>query len=68
MINRLKIIVNLLLGKHIVIYNIWTKEVLMIIGGENEIITKRYNYEFIGNEVCLKGKRGKKILFDEEVK
>lgn len=67
MINKLKIIVNLLLGKNIVIYNVWTKEVLMIIGGESEIITKRYNYEFIGNEPCLKGKRGK-ILFDKEVK
>jgi len=67
MINKLKIIVNLLLGKNIVIYNVWTKEVLMIIGGEKEIITKRYNYEFTGNEPCLKGKRGK-ILFDKEVK
>ena len=46
--NRLKIILNLLLGKDIVIYDNWHKEVLMIIGSNEEIITKRYDYDFIG--------------------
>lgn len=45
--NRLKIIFNLLLGKEIVIYNTWTKKIVMIIGGNEEILTKRYDYDFI---------------------
>lgn len=45
--NRLKIIFNLLLGKEIVIYNTWTKKIVMIIGGNDEILTKRYDYDFI---------------------
>ena len=54
--NRLKLIINLLLGKEIIIYNMWTKKVLMIIGGNEEILTKRYNYDFIDkNSKCLKG-------------
>ena len=54
--NRLKLIINLLLGKEIIIYNMWTKKVLMIIGGDEEILTKRYNYGFIDkNSKCLKG-------------
>lgn len=65
--NKLKIIINLLLGKSIVIYNNWNKEVLMIIGGKDEIITNRYDYDFIGNESCLKEKN-EKIIFDKEVK
>ena len=46
--NRIRIIFNLLLGKDIVVYNMWNKEVLMIIGSDEEIMTKRYNYNFIG--------------------
>ena len=54
--NRLKLIINLLLGKEIIIYNMWTKNVLMIIGGNEEILTKRYNYDFIDkNSKCLQG-------------
>lgn len=67
MINRLRMIINLLLGKSIVIYNTWNKEVFMIIGGKEEIITNRYYYDFIGNETCLKDKKGK-IIYDKEVK
>ena len=43
--NRLKLIINLFLGKDIVIYDNWHKEVMMIIGSDEEIITKRYNYD-----------------------
>lgn len=54
--NKLRIIFNLLLGKDIVIYNVWTRKILMIIGGDNEIITKRYDYSFIGKEdACIYG-------------
>ena len=48
--NRLKIIFNLILGKDIVVYNVWKKEVLMIIGSDEEILTKRYDYDFIGKD------------------
>ena len=68
--NRLKLIINLILGKDIVIYDTWHKEVLMIIGSDEEIITKRYDYDFIGkNEECLVGndKTGK-IYYKEEIK
>lgn len=54
--NRLKIILNLIFGKDIVIYDTWHKEVLMIIGSDEEIITKRYDYDFIGkNDKYLVG-------------
>ncbi len=54
--NRIKMILNLLLGKEIVIYNTWTKKIVMIIGGNEEIITKRYDYDFIYNDdKCIYG-------------
>ena len=59
---RLKLIINLILGKDIVIYDTWHKEVLMIIGSDEEIIAKRYDYDFIDkNDDCLIGndKEGK---------
>lgn len=65
MMSKLKIIINLLLGKSIVIYNAWTKEVLMIIGRNDELIKNRYTYDFIGNESCLNIKKGK-IIFEKE--
>lgn len=56
MINRLKIIFNLLLGKDIVIYNVWTRKILMVIGSDEEILTKRWDYSFIGREdACIYG-------------
>lgn len=52
--NRLKLIFNLILGKDIVVYDSWHKEVLMIIGSDEEILTKRYDYDFMGkNDKCL---------------
>ena len=57
--NRIKMILNLLIGKNIVVYNFITKEVLCIIGSDEEIITKRYDYDFIGNEPYLKEKDNK---------
>ena len=64
MINRLKIIINLLLGKEIIIYNVWTKKILMVIGGDEEIITKRYDYNFIfPNEECIYGNEETGELF-----
>ena len=68
--NRLKLIINLILGKNIVIYNMWTKEVLMIIGSDEEIMTKRYDYDFIDKDsACLttNDKTGN-IYFDKEAK
>jgi hypothetical protein len=62
-------IINLILGKDIVIYDSWHKEVLMIIGSDEEIITKRYDYDFIGkNSNCLYGddKKGKIYYQNEE--
>lgn len=54
--NRLKLIFNLILGKDIVIFDSWHKEVLMIIGSDEEILTKRYDYDFISkNSNCLYG-------------
>lgn len=67
--NRLKMIINLILGKDIVIYDSWHKEVLMIIGSDEEIITKRYDYDFIGkNSNCLYSddKKGKIYYQNEE--
>ena len=66
--NRLKMMINLILGKEIVVYNMWTKEVLMVIGSDEEIMTKRYDYDFIGkNSNCLYGddKKGK-IYYQKE--
>jgi hypothetical protein len=63
--NRLKLIFNLILGKDIVIFDSWHKEVLMIIGSDEEILTKRYDYDFIGkNDKYLVGneKTGKVYL------
>lgn len=58
--NRLKLIINLLLGKDIVVYNVWKKEVLMIIGSDEEIMTNRYDYDFIEKDSkCLYGKNEK---------
>ena len=56
--NRFLMIIKLLLGKDIVIYNTWTKEVLMIIGSDAEVIKKRYDYDFIG-------KNGEKLIGNE---
>ena len=54
--NRLKMIFNLILGKELVIYDSWHKEVLMVLGSDEEIITKRYDYEWIcQNEECFYG-------------
>lgn len=54
--NRLKMIFNLILGKELVIYDSWHKEVLMVLGSDEEIITKRYDYEWISqNEECFYG-------------
>lgn len=62
--NRLRIIFNLLLGKEIIIYNTWTKKVLMIIGSDEEIITKRYDYDFIEKDSqCLYGNEETGDLF-----
>ena len=56
--NRIKLIITLLLGKEIVVYNVWNKEVLMIIGSDEEIMTKRYDYDFIDkNSNCLCGNK-----------
>lgn len=66
--NRIKIIINLILGKDIVIYDNWHKEILMIIGSDEEIITKRYDYDFINkNNNCLYAddKKGK-IYYKKE--
>lgn len=57
--NRLVMIINLLLGKDIIVYNYLNKELLMIIGSNKEVLKKRYNYAFIGkNESCLKDING----------
>lgn len=66
--NRLNLIVNLILGKEIVVYNMWTKEVLMVIGSNEEIITKRYNYDFIGknDEYLIGDDKTGKIYFKGE--
>lgn len=62
--NRIKMILNLLLGKEIVIYNTWTKKIVMIIGGNEEIITKRYDYDFIYNDdKCIYGNEGTGEIF-----
>ena len=68
--NRLKLIINLLLGKDIVIYDTWHKEVLMIIGSDEEIITKRYDYDFISknDEFLVGNDKTGKIYFKKEVK
>jgi hypothetical protein len=53
---RFWMIINLILGKDIIVYDTWRKEVLMIIGSDEEVIKKRYSYDFIGkNEECLEG-------------
>ena len=44
--NRFYIIFNLLIGKDIVIYNSWTKELIGIIG-TSEVFKHRYNYKFV---------------------
>ena len=64
--NRIKMILNLLIGKNIVVYNFITKEVLCIIGSDEEIITKRYDYDFIGNEPCLEEKNNKVLYIKRE--
>lgn len=62
--NRIKMILNLLLGKEIVIYNTWTKKIVMIIGGNEEIITKRYDYDFIYNDdKCIYGNKDTGEIF-----
>ncbi len=63
--NRIKLIINLILGKDIVIYDTWHKEVLMIIGSDEEIITKRYDYDFIGktDEYLVGNDKKGKIYF-----
>ena len=61
--NRLKFIINMILGKDLVIYDSWHKEVLMILGSDEEIITKRYDYDFIDKDSkCLKEDK-EKILY-----
>ena len=45
MINKLKIIIGLLQGKDIIIYNKITKEVICSIGSEEEIFKKRVDYK-----------------------
>lgn len=58
--NRLKIIFNLIIGKNIIIYNEWTRDVLMIIGDDEEVIQNRYYYDFISHSnFCLKDIKGK---------
>lgn len=65
--NRLKTIINLLLGKNIIIYNNWTKEVLCIIGSDEEIFKNRFTYDFISkNDFCLKKEKGKLKYIKEE--
>lgn len=66
--NRLKLIFNLILGKDIVVYDSWHKEVLMIIGSDEEIFTKRYDYDFMGkNDKCLVGNEETgKVYFKKE--
>lgn len=56
--NRFLMIINLILGKDIVIFDSWHKEVLMIIGSDEEAIKKRYDYDFIGkNDKYLVGNK-----------
>jgi hypothetical protein len=58
--NRLKMIINLLLGKNIIIYNSWNKEILCIIGSNEEIFKSRFTYDFISkDDFCLKKEKGK---------
>lgn len=66
--NRLKMIFNLILGKELVIYDSWHKEVLMVLGSDEEIITKRYDYEWIcQNEECFYGdEKTGKIYYKKE--
>jgi hypothetical protein len=68
--NRLKLIFNLILGKDIVVYDSWHKEVLMIIGCDEEIFTKRYDYDFMGkNDKYLAGdEETGKIYFKKQIR
>lgn len=67
--NRFLMIINLILGKDIVIFDSWHKEVLMIIGSDEEAIKKRYDYDFIGkNDKYLVGnKETGKVYFNKEI-
>jgi hypothetical protein len=65
--NRFKMIFNLLLGKELVIYDSWHREVLMIIGGNEEIIAKRFDYDWVfPEEECLYGDEETGKIYYEE--
>jgi len=67
--NRFLMIINLILGKDIVIFDSWHKEVLMIIGSDEEVITKRYDYDFIGkkDKYLVGNKKTGKVYFNKEI-
>ena len=53
---RLMIIMDLILGRNIVVYDDITKEVIAVIGDKDEIIKKRYNYAITEkHEECFYG-------------
>ena len=61
--NRFLMIINLILGKDIVIFDSWHKEVLMIIGSDEEAIKKRYDYDFIGKYLVGNKETGKVYFY-----
>ena len=65
--NRIRMIINLILGKDIIVYDNWHKEIVMIIGSDEEIIRKRFNYAFVGkNEDCIEGNEETGQIFYRE--
>lgn len=64
--NRIKIIIGLILGKNIIVYNKITKEVICSIGGEKEIFKNRVYYE-LNKWECFKIKDDKLLYIEKEV-
>ena len=50
---RFKIILNLLLGRNMVIYNSYTNELIMILTKEEKLIKKRHDYCFMNDKEIL---------------
>ena len=62
---NIKMIMNLILGKKIVVYNNHTKEIICILGGNEEIFKNRYTYDFIKDEYCIEEVNGKVVYKNE---
>lgn len=66
MFERIRMIFKLLIGKSILIYNVWTKEIICILGDTKALIKKRHDYKYIDGDYTFVVRDGVAYVIEED--